>query len=197
MAIARPPNDTETSAAGRGAPVDSVPGLESPQAARAEAESIAELAALHKRGQESTNASERLAHRITAFSGSMLYVWLHVVWFSAWIAINTIWDAFDPYPFTFLTMIVSLEAIFLSTFVLISQNRQAYQADQRASVDLGLNIVAEREITKLVDMVADLQQQLGKPGTTDTDPDVREMLRPTAIDRLADGAEAATREGEG
>jgi uncharacterized membrane protein len=65
----------------------------------------------------------RLADRITAFSGSMRFVGLHVVWFIVWIAVNLFGPSFDPFPFGLLTMIVSLEAIFLSTFVLISQNR--------------------------------------------------------------------------
>jgi len=60
----------------------------------------------------------RLADRITAFSGSMRFVYLHVIWFTAWIALGV-----ESYPYGLLTMIVSLEAIFLSTFVMISQNR--------------------------------------------------------------------------
>jgi uncharacterized membrane protein len=60
----------------------------------------------------------RIADRITAFSGSMRFVWLHVVWFTAWIVLGV-----ESYPYGLLTMIVSLEAIFLSTFVMISQNR--------------------------------------------------------------------------
>ncbi|MEX1253327.1 MAG: DUF1003 domain-containing protein [Dehalococcoidia bacterium] len=162
-----------------------------PRPGRAEIESAGELAALHERTESDTDASERLAHRITAFSGSMVYVWLHVVWFGAWIAGNAVWFHFDPFPFTFLTMIVSLEAIFLSTFVLISQNRQAYQADHRASVDLELNMVAEREITKMMDMIARLQQHLGMPAEKENDTDLREMLEPTAIANLAEGAETA------
>jgi len=65
----------------------------------------------------------RLADRITAFAGSMEFVALHLAWFTIWIVLNLFGPAFDPFPFGFLTMIVSLEAIFLATFVLISQNR--------------------------------------------------------------------------
>ena len=79
----------------------------------------------HRRRRRASS-SLRLADAITAFSGSMRFVALHVVWFGAWILLNLLLP-FDPFPFGLLTMLVSLEAIFLSTFVLISQNRH----DQR------------------------------------------------------------------
>jgi uncharacterized membrane protein len=74
----------------------------------------------------------RIADRITEFAGSMRFVYLHLMWFGVWIALNVglIGKGFDPFPFGLLTMIVSLEAIFLSTFVMISQNR----ADQKREV---------------------------------------------------------------
>src|SRR4029450_5674286 len=102
-------------------------------------ETIEEIVRMENRDRVHMGLSDELAHRVTAFSGSMLYVWLHVVWFSIWIAVNIsllVFAPFDPYPFGLLTMIVSLEAIFLSTFVLITQNRQAIAADRRAKVDL-------------------------------------------------------------
>lgn len=79
------------------------------------------LAAHRARRQESV--ALRLADRITEFSGSMRFVGLHIIWFTIWIGINLVGPPFDPFPFGLLTMIVSLEAIFLSTFVLITQNR--------------------------------------------------------------------------
>src|ERR1700747_856207 len=72
-------------------------------------------------------ASERIAEKIAAFTGSMFFIWLHVVWFVLWIFFNIPCLGFrplDPFPFTFLTMVVSLEAIFLSAFILMSENRQ-------------------------------------------------------------------------
>src|SRR3970282_1594195 len=78
---------------------------------------------------------ERLADVITGFSGRMFFVMIHVVWFSAWIVLNSgVFGnrPFDPFPYGLLTMVVSLEAIFLATFVLISQNRMNQQAEQRA-----------------------------------------------------------------
>ena len=108
------------------------------------------------------NLEERVADSITGFAGSMRFVYLHGAWFGLWIVVNLgllaaalggLLQPFDPYPFGLLTMIVSLEAIFLSTFVMISQNRQAAVADHRAELDYQVNVRAEAEITKLVALV--------------------------------------------
>jgi len=95
-------------------------------------------------------AENRVSDRITAFAGTMRFVYIHSVWFGLWIAINLgLLGAalvFDEYPFGLLTLIVSLEAIFLSTFVMISQNRQARSAEIRSDLDYKTNVMAEREI---------------------------------------------------
>jgi uncharacterized membrane protein len=94
----------------------------------------------------------RIADWIAWFSGSMAFLILNGGWFIIWIAINTLplgIPAFDPFPFGLLTMIVSLEAIFLSCFVLISQNRQAQKDKVRADIEYEVNIKAELEIAHL------------------------------------------------
>ncbi|MET7782720.1 DUF1003 domain-containing protein [Streptomyces sp. NPDC005388] len=90
---------------------------------------------------------DRIADAITTFAGTMLFVYLHAAWFAVWIAFNeglfghsAVWD---PYPFGLLTMIVSLEAIFLSTFVMVSQNRQAMREKVRADLDFETNVRSE------------------------------------------------------
>jgi len=87
------------------------------------------------------------ADGITNFAGSMRFIYLHVIWFGVWIAINVgltgLGHEFDKFPFGLLTMIVSLEAIFLSTFVMISQNRQAVRTDVRSQLDFENNIRSE------------------------------------------------------
>ena len=91
-------------------------------------------------------AQDRLADALTRFSGNMWFVYVHVAWFAWWIAENNGWipgRVFDPFPFGLLTLIVSLEAIFLATFVLISQNRAAAVADMRADLDLQIDLLAE------------------------------------------------------
>jgi len=86
---------------------------------------------------------ERIADQITMFSGSMLFVYLHVAWFTVWIVLNVTIMRFDPFPFGLLTLIVSLEAIFLSTFVLLSQNREAARQDLRSEIDFETNVLSE------------------------------------------------------
>src|SRR5262249_51134402 len=102
--------------------------------------------------EERISALQRVADWISWFSGSMAFLILNVAWFVVWIAVN-IWPLgvpqFDPFPFGLLTMIVSLEAIFLSCFVLISQNRQAEKDRVRADIEYEVNIKAELEIAHL------------------------------------------------
>lgn len=94
---------------------------------------------------------ERIADAIAAFSGSIAFLVANAVWFVAWIVWNMlpVGGHFDPYPFGFLTMVVSLEAIFLSIFVLISQNRQAAKDRLRADAEYEVNLKAELEIRHL------------------------------------------------
>ena len=105
---------------------------------------------------------EQIADAITSFSGRMGFVYGHVVWFGLWILLNT--DrvgvrAFDPFPYGLLTMIVSLEAIFLSAVVLISQNRLSAEIERRADLDLHIGLLTEHELTRLQ------QRALGGTGT--------------------------------
>ena len=105
---------------------------------------------------------ERLADVITNLSGRMSFVYLHAVWFGAWLLLNTGWfgiKSFDPYPYGLLTMIVSLEAIFLSTFVLISQNRLGEESDRRADLDLHVGLLAEAELTRVLRMLRTIQEK--------------------------------------
>jgi len=102
--------------------------------------------------EEHTTALLRIADWIAWFSGSMQFLLINGAWFIIWISLNTLplgVTAFDPYPFGLLTMIVSLEAIFLSCFVLISQNRQAQKDKVRADIEYEVNIKAELEIAHL------------------------------------------------
>lgn len=107
--------------------------------------------------------TDHVADAITMWSGSMLFVYLHVIFFGVWIAANSgvlRIAAFDPFPFGLLTTIVSLEAIFLSTFVLVSQNRQAALADRRSDLDLQIDLLSEREITRILQMVHAVAEKL-------------------------------------
>ncbi len=110
---------------------------------------IVESAVRTERGLRTTirRAENRSADKITTVAGSMKFVYIHMAWFGLWIALNAGlaglgWE-FDRFPFGLLTMIVSLEAIFLATFVMISQNRQSARADLRSEIDFENNLRAE------------------------------------------------------
>src|SRR5262249_41992971 len=107
---------------------------------------------------------DKLADRITSFAGTMNFVYIHSLWFGVWIVINLgllgAGFAFDKFPFGLLTLIVSLEAIFLSTFVMISQNRQAVAAEVRSELDYKTDVKAEKEIDiimKTLERIAEKQ----------------------------------------
>ena len=105
---------------------------------------------------------ERVADVIAEFSGSILFLILNALWFAGWITWNLIPGIphFDPYPFGFLTMVVSLEAIFLSIFVLVSQNRQGAKDRLRADAEYEVNLKAELEITHLHEKVDFLNEEV-------------------------------------
>ena len=125
---------------------------------------------------------------------------LHVVWFGAWIIANLGVirgiRPFDPFPFPFLTMTVSLEAIFLALFVLASQNRLARQADKRSHLDLQIDLLAEREMTAVLQLLQDIARHL-EVQTTVTPEQLRDLMKKTDLRRLTNRmeelAEPATR----
>ena len=125
---------------------------------------ITTMVELRRQEQQNKTIQDKAADILTAFSGNMVFVYLHVVWFAFWIVANLGWlpiKPFDPFPFGLLTLVVSLEAIFLSTFVLISQNRAGEVADKRADLDLQIDLLAEHKITHLVGIVALIADHLG------------------------------------
>lgn len=119
----------------------------------------------------------QLSDDLTAVCGSTSFLLFHIVWFIGWVVINTEvipgTIAFDPFPFGLLTMVVSLEAIFLAIFILVSQNRQSYVASLREETHLRVNLIAEEEITKVLEVLAEIR---GKLGIKKPDPELEEML---------------------
>jgi|ERR1044072_299704 uncharacterized membrane protein len=116
--------------------------------------------------EERATFVQRVADWLAWFSGSMLFLFIHAVWFGVWIVLNIGilnipgLSGFDPFPFGLLTMIVSLEAIFLSTFVLISANRQAEKDKVRADIEYDVNIKAEMEVAYLHDKADHLHEEM-------------------------------------
>ena len=133
---------------------------------------------------------QRLADAITSFSGRMTFVYIHIVWFSAWILLNSglfNFEPFDPFPYGLLTMIVSLEAIFLSTFVLISQNRMAELSEQRADLDLHIDLLTEYELTRVLQMLDAIQDKLGIPN--EEDPELADLEMETQPEEVLEEIE--------
>ncbi len=135
---------------------------------------------------ERRTTAEKIADLLTRRFGSMAFLIANLLWFALWL----VWNGglipglqpFDPFPFQLLTMIVSLEAIFLSIIVLISQNRGERVADLRQEMDLQLDIVTEDELTKMMKMLALLLEKQGVD--ISNDDELQEMLRPTNIEKI-------------
>ncbi len=120
----------------------------------------------------------RFSDELTGIFGSPVLLVLHAFFFVIWILINTGSVAaiapFDPFPFGFLTMVVSLEAIFLSIFVLVSQNRSSYIDSLREELHLQVNLIAEEEITKVLKVLSEIRK---KVGIEELDPELETMLK--------------------
>ena len=134
---------------------------------------------------------EKLAEAITRFTGSMLFVYIHVAIFGFWIVANLGWVPGVPKwdeSFVVLAMWASVEAIFLSTFVLISQNRMQAAADKRADLDLQISLLAEHEVTRLITLVAAIAERMDV--RTDADHELHEIKRDVAPEAVLDEIEA-------
>ena len=149
-----------------------------------------------RRNYEERRASlqERAAEAVTRFTGSIAFVYLHVVLFGLWTLVNTglvtllpKWDE----SFVILGTAASVEAIFLSTFVLISQNRMAAAASERADLDLHINLLAEHELTKLAGVIAAIAARLDV--SVGADPEMEEVERDVAPEAVLDEIEAEYR----
>jgi uncharacterized membrane protein len=150
------------------------------------------------RAQEEARATrqERVAQTITDFTGSMTFVYLHLTVFGAWIVANLgLIPGLQPWDpsFVVLAMIASVEAIFLSTFVLISQNRISAAAEKRADLDLQISLLAEHEITKIAELVAAMAHRMGIEKAED--PEIEEIKRDIAPEAVLDELESAPPKG--
>jgi len=145
---------------------------------------------LEDAAREQRTPTDRLAEAIARFCGSMTFVWVHVIWFGGWILLNLLPGIrhVDPFPFTFLTLIVSLEAIFLSTFILISQNLDSRISERRSHLDLQLNLLSEQENTKMIVMLHAIAAKVGADLTHDSD--IKALSEETQPERLIEQIDA-------
>lgn len=156
---------------------------------------IAALIAHRQADERRKGLQEKIADKITRFTGSMTFVYLHLAAFGIWIAINLGWvPLIEPFDDTLviLAMVASVEAIFLSTFVLISQNRMAAIADKRADLDLQVSLLAEHEVTRLVTMVTQIAEKLGLPSAQD--PELKELAQDVAPEKVLRKMEQSERD---
>lgn len=147
-------------------------------------QNIEDLTARQRKDAERAPFSDKVADRITRFTGSMTFVVLHLVLFGLWITINLgvlpVLPRFDP-TFVALAMVASVEAIFLSTFVLISQNRMAATADRRADLDLHVSLLAEHELTKLAALVARIAEKFDIPADDPAFTEIHADVEPVQV----------------
>jgi uncharacterized membrane protein len=139
---------------------------------------------------------DRVADAITAFTGSLPFVFAQAAFVSGWILLNSraFVRPFDPFPFAILAIIASVEAIFLSTFVLISQNRMAKLADRRSDLDLQINLLAEHEVTRLIGLVDAIAHRLDVPH--EDKPHVEHLKQELAPEEVLEKIERAEKELE-
>jgi uncharacterized membrane protein len=151
------------------------------------AKNIETIAQLEAELLRERSRSEILADTIAGFAGKMSFVYLHLAGFASWV----LWNmgllglpVFDPFPFVLLTLAVSFEAVLLSTFVLIKQNRSARASERRNRLNLQVDILSEQEITKVIQMLQLISDHLGV-GEVQADQEAREFSQRTALEQIA------------
>lgn len=159
------------------------PGSEAAPSARASIEAVVRL---EEESLRERSLGERISDRITGLIGRLSFVVGHLVVMLAWFAVNLGLlpgvRPFDPFPFGILTLIVSGEGVLLALFILISQNRMARQADLRAHLTLQISLLAEKESTRMLQILETLS---GRVGLVAPDEEVRHLVTPTDVPGLA------------
>jgi uncharacterized membrane protein len=155
---------------------------------------IRALVGRRRREEAAATTQQKFADQITAFTGSMVFVYLHLAIFGFWIVANLNWiprvPAWDS-SFVILGMVASVEAIFLSTFVLISQNRMGAEADKRADLDLQISLLTEHELTKVASVLDEIAKKLSiEP---EAEGELKEASRDIAPERVLDKIDESNR----
>ena len=153
------------------------------------AQNVETVTRLEEAARQQRTPTDRVAEAIAKFCGSMKFVWVHVIWFGGWILLNVVPGVrhVDPFPFTFLTLIVSLEAIFLSTFILISQNLDSRISERRSHLDLQLHLLSEQENTKMIVILHAIAAKVGADLTQDSE--LKALSEETQPERLIEQIE--------
>ena len=149
-------------------------------------QNIEAILELEKQNVQNRSIAEHIADKVTTFAGSAPFIILHIIWFGVWVLINTGVTGvgtFDPFPFSFLTLIVSLEVIFLTLLVLMNQNRMTKEADKRAHLDLQISMLDEQETTMILRKVQQIAAHLGLKD--EDDETWKELCEETDINHVA------------
>src|ERR1044071_6446662 len=147
---------------------------------------IRALIAHRQRDERKQSGQQRVADAITRFTGSLMFVYLHMLILGLWILTSSgwaPWPTFDP-TFVGLATFASVEAIFLSTFVLITQNRMTRQAEKRANLDLQISLLAEHEVTRLITLVKEIAEKLNLESSKN--PELPELQQDVAPEKVLD-----------
>jgi uncharacterized membrane protein len=145
---------------------------------------IQAIAELERSVLEDRTPFDRVTAAVTRVAGSTTFIAVHALWFTIWIALNLTRYAFDPYPFALLNLIVALEAVFLTSVVLMTQTNMSRLADRRAHLDLQVNLLAEQELTAMLHMLHGLCARAGV-NVTIRDERVQQLLKETDIQKIA------------
>jgi uncharacterized membrane protein len=137
---------------------------------------------------EQRSTSERFADAVGIFAGSLLFVLIHLLLLIIWIAVNSrsvvSMKPFDPYPFSLLGVVVAVEAVILSSFILMRQNRMMRRGERRDHLNLQVDLLSEKEITKLLQMVRAICGKMGLENIM-ADKEIRELTQNTSIESLS------------
>jgi uncharacterized membrane protein len=145
---------------------------------------IQAIAELERDAREKRTLVDRVTAAVSRASGSATFIVVHAVWFTTWIVLNATRHGFDAYPFSLLNLIVALEAVFLTSVVLMTQNQMAGLTDRRAQLDLQVNLLAEQELTAMLHMLHGLCTHAGVHVTI-RDERVQQLLTETDIQKIA------------
>jgi uncharacterized membrane protein len=148
------------------------------------AQNIRTMVELTQQARDDRTAIDRLTDTVARIAGSTAFIAAHAVWFAAWIVFNITRFAFDPFPFSLLNLIVALEAVFLTSVVLLTQNTQTRLADRRAGLDLQVNLLAEQELTAMLQMLHQLCARAGVDVAIH-DERVQQLLVETDVRQIA------------
>ena len=155
---------------------------------------IGALTEVRRREERRRTFSDRIADAVTTFAGSMWCVYAHVLLFGGWLTLNSgkvpHVRPWDPFPFVMLAMFASVEAIFLSTFILISQNRMTRMADRRAELDLQISLLTEHELTRAILLMDSVARHVGAPLPPERElTDIKRDIHPVKVAEEIEKAE--------